>query len=201
MDSGSGGSSGDTDGYVMATATTNGTFTLVAQSYYMNGAGNYTLHLAKVPGAFVVSPGDNGGTLTNGAATPGTLNKGDLDMWSFDAVTGDKIQIRMGSPGLRPWLRLHGPTGVLIGSGLGSTSGDTDAAIAVTATNTGTFTVVAQSYYANLSSAYTLNLARIPAAFVVSSGDDGGGADQRPDPSRHEFIGRPGYVEFHRKRR
>jgi len=171
---GAGGGSGDTDAYVLETAATSGTFTVVAQAYYANGAGPYTLHLAKAPGQFVVSPGDEGGTLTNGAASTGFLTKGDLDMWSFDATSGDNLLIRMGAPGFRPWIYLYGPTGKLIGTGLGATSADTDALIATTATNTGTFTIVAQSYYYNLSGAYTLNLARIPGAFVVSPGDEGG---------------------------
>ncbi|MBP9900338.1 MAG: hypothetical protein KBH45_02690 [Verrucomicrobia bacterium] len=171
---GAGNGSGDTDGLVDATAPSNGTYTAVLESYYANGSGPYTIHLAKSTGAFVVSPGDEGGDLINGAANTGQITKGDLDLWRFDASVGDNISIRIGSPAFRPWLRLYGPTGVLFREGLAATSADNDTLISGRATNTGTFLVVAQSYYDSLSSPYTLHLAKMPGSYVVSPGDEGG---------------------------
>ncbi len=171
---GAGNGSSDTDALVDATAPSNGTYTAVLEAYYANGSGPYTIHLAKSTGAFVVSPADEGGDLINGAGNTGQIAKGDLDLWRFDASVGDNISIRIGSPAFRPWLRLYGPTGVLFREGLASTSADNDSLISGRATNTGTFLVVAQSYYDGLSGSYTLSLAKMPGAYVVSAGDEGG---------------------------
>lgn len=171
---GAGNGSGDTDGLADATAPSNGTYTAVLESYYANGTGPYTINLAKSTGAFVVTPGDEGGDLINGAGNPGQLAKGDMDLWRFDAAAGDNISIRIGSPALRPWLRLYGPTGILFREGLAATSADNDSLISGRATNTGTFLVVAQSYYDSLSSPYTLHLAKVPGSYAVSPGDEGG---------------------------
>jgi hypothetical protein len=171
---GFGSSSSDTDALLEAQAATAGTYTIIVQSYYANGHGPYTLNLAKVPGDFIVSSGDEGGELTNGAPNSGEITKGDLDLWKFEAATGDNILLRIGAPSLRPALRLYGPTGILIRSGLGASSSDTDASISAVATNTGTYTVVAQSYYQNRASLYTLSLAKIPGSLSSAPGDDGG---------------------------
>src|SRR5205814_2323420 len=106
-------------------------------------SGTYRIHLAKSPGAFVVSDGDEGGVLTNGATQTGTIHVGDLDMWSFDASKVDGIVVRIGevvddNRHFDPWIRLYAPDGRL----LDSQAGYGAAEIAVTATNTGTFTVV-----------------------------------------------------------
>ena len=174
IDVGAGAGSSDTDALVEAVATSNATFTVVVQSYYANGTGPYTIHLAKSTGAFVVSPGDDGGDLINGAATTGQIAKGDLDLWRFDANAGDNIALRIGSPGLRPRLQLYGPNGALLLENAGGSSSGTDARVYGTVTNTGTFLLVAQSYYYSRSSSYTLTLARVPGAYAVSPGDEGG---------------------------
>ena len=174
LDAASGTGSSSLDGLIQVTAATNGTFRVEASSYYRNATGAYLINLAKAPGAFVVSPGDEGGTLTNGAAAPGVINLGDMDMWSFEANTGDSIVLRMGAPGYRPYFQIFGPRGALLGTAAGSGSGDNDAYVSIRATNSGTFTVVAQSYYVNNNGPYTLHLAKAPGAFVVSPGDEGG---------------------------
>src|SRR2546423_13925910 len=53
--------------------------------------GGYLLTLAKGPGAFTTSAGDEGGALTNGATHAGAIYLGDLDQWSFTATQGDYI--------------------------------------------------------------------------------------------------------------
>jgi hypothetical protein len=171
---GAGGGSGDTDGLASAIAPTNGTYTAVVQAYYADGTGPYTIHMAKSTGSFVVSPGDEGGDLINGADTPGEITKGDLDLWRFEATEGENIVIRMGSPGFRPWVRVYGPTGKLFRESVAGGSSQNDAWVSGMVTNTGTFLVLVQSYYPSLSSAYTLSLVKAPGPYIVSPGDDGG---------------------------
>ena len=172
--SAAGSGSSSSDAPLTTIATSEGTYTVIAQSYYVNGTGAYTLNLAKVPGEFVVSPGDEGGALINGMATSGNWTKGDQDLWTFEATTGDNLFLRIGSPGIRPLIRLYGPTGILIATGAGGSSSDNDATVQTIATNNGTFTAVVQGYYENVSGPYTLTLAKIPGAIVYSATDDGG---------------------------
>src|SRR5207247_395806 len=104
-----------------------------------NDTGSYLLTLAKGPGAFATSAGDEGGDLTNGATHAGTIYLGDLDQWSFTATQGDYIALSMGevapvSAGFQPWIRLVSPTGVLLGNGIGTSA----VQIAATPPTTGT---------------------------------------------------------------
>jgi hypothetical protein len=163
-------------------ATNTGTYTVVVSSqFYDNTAsasGTYSLHLARVPGPFVVSPGEQGGALTNGTANPGALALGALNMWSFSANTGDNFELRIGTTNFTPRLDLYGPGGALIATAFINTGFNHDVALYQQATNTGTYTVVVSSqFYDNTSGAsgtYSLHLAQAPEPFVISTGDQGG---------------------------
>ena len=108
------------------TATQTGTYTVLvsAHSGFPSGTGGYASRLARVPGTFTVSPGDQGGALDNGANHSGEVVLGDLDVWTFTAATGDSVTLSIGEvePTLNfnPWIRLVGPTGTLIGSSFGA---------------------------------------------------------------------------------
>jgi len=166
-------SSGAHDAVLYLQATNTGTFTAITSSDFLDGSGTYTLTLAQMPEAFVVSPGDQGGTLTNGAVATGTISLGDLDMWSFAANAGDSLILRMGSSGFTtPRIDLYSPLGKLVGTF--ASSGAHDAVLYAQATNTGTFTAIASSDFLDGTGTYTLTLAQMPEAFVVSPGDEGG---------------------------
>src|SRR5438552_2044627 len=79
-------------------ALTAGTYTVVVSAIFAKQDGAYTLSLAQVPAPITVLTGDEGGTLTNGVATTGTIALGDLDIWSFTANAGDGLMLRMGAP-------------------------------------------------------------------------------------------------------
>ena len=71
-------------------------------------------------------------------------------MWSFDATAGDGIVLRMGATNFNPWIRLYDPNGALVGAAGSGFGGFVDPDLMVTATNTGTFTVVAGSLIADM---------------------------------------------------
>ncbi len=154
--------------------TNSGSFTVVVSSYFNNGAGAYNLSLAQAPEAFVVSPGDSGGTLTNGANNPGVIGLGGQDMWRFTGSAGDSIQLRVGAPAFTPRIDLYGPDGSLAGQYAVNNATFHDADLFLRLTNSGSFTVVVSSYFNNGAGAYNLSLAQAPEAFVVSPGDSGG---------------------------
>src|SRR6185436_11639140 len=96
---------------ISLTALETGTYTLAVSSndQGVDGTGTYTLTVAKAPGAFVVSPGDQGGAIHNGVQ-PGSIALGDLDMWSVTANQGSAIMLAMtkvsGTADFTPWIRL-----------------------------------------------------------------------------------------------
>jgi hypothetical protein len=168
------GNGGFVDVDLMATATNSGTYIAVVASYVVNTNGNYWLSLGKARAPIVVSPGDQGGPMTNGWKHSGALVKGDLDVWSFEANAGDGIVLRMGATNFNPWIRLYGPNGVLVGASGSGNGGFVDPDLMVTATNTGTFTVVAGSVTVNPNGNYTLTLARSSGQIFVTPGHAGG---------------------------
>ena len=111
--------------------------------------------------------------MVNGANATGTINLGDIDIWSFTANKGDNINLRVGTTNFDGWLQLFGPDGKLLATGTGA--GSTDAYIDnYTATNSGTFTVLVSSWYTTQSGTYALHLAQVPETFIVPAGDEGG---------------------------
>ena len=166
------------------TATNSGTYTvLMADSEYGDflGTGAYRLYFVQLPGAFVVPSGDDGGSLTNGGNFDGTIQIGDLDLWSFNANVGDRIVLRgaalTNTNNFEPWLRIYNPAGVLIADSGINDGGLLVEELALTATNSGTYTVLmADSEYGNFlgTGAYRLYFVQLPGTFVVPSGDDGG---------------------------
>ena len=163
---------------IAVTATNSGTFTVIVDDANgVSATGMYRLTLARSPGIVTITPGDEGGPMTNGAMHTGTIDAGDLDVWTFNANSGDAIVVRMGeitdtSGNFTPWVRLYSPDGTLLDSGFGASAGE----VSVTATNSGTFIVVAGDGNGALSGTgtYRLTLAKTGAPVVVSAGDDGG---------------------------
>src|SRR5438445_505556 len=82
---------------VFLKATNNGAFIVVAADATAGlvGSGPYRLTLAKTGDAIVTSPGDEGGPMNGSGLYNGTIDLGDLDLWSFDACAGDNIFLRM----------------------------------------------------------------------------------------------------------
>src|SRR5204862_415105 len=143
-------------------------------SYFPNNSGTYNLTLAQAPKLFVTLPADDGGTLTNGVNQAGTIDLGDLDLWSFTATAGDSLVLRMGATGFVPQIRLFGPDGALVGDGFTINGNNRDAQLFLQATNSGLYMVVVNSYFFNNSGTYNLTLAKSPGAFFTSPSDEGG---------------------------
>src|SRR5947208_474241 len=167
---------------VAATAPTSGTYTVIIGSYlggFYDGIGSYRLMLPQGPGAVVVSAGDEGGPMTDGATNAGSIYQGDFDTWTFTATQGDYIALSVGTvtqatAHFDPWIRLVSPTGVLLGNSFTQTGASN---IAATAPTSGTYTVIIGSYVGGFydgTGSYLLTLAQGPGAVAVSAGDEGG---------------------------
>src|SRR5947199_110103 len=143
--------------------------------------GSYLLTLAKGPGTFATSTGDEGGAISNEATPEGTIYMGDLGQWSFTATQGDYIALSMGevapaTAGFQPWIRLVSPTGVLLGNGIGTSAVQIATTPPPTGTNPFPFTTLFRSVSARNddTGSYLLTLAKGPGTFATSAGDEGG---------------------------
>jgi len=133
-----------------ARATNSGTFTVIAANYDSSsdgGNGTNQVTMGKSGSPIVVAPGDQGGSLTGAGAYNGSLLAGELDVWKFTACAGDSMVVGMSdlnrpAGDLDPYLRLYGPDGALLGSGIGTSTTE----VTAQATNSGTFTVIAANY-------------------------------------------------------
>ena len=159
-------------------ATNSGTFTVVVGDGNVGllGIGPYRLTLAKTGDPVVISPGDEGGPLTNGAMYTAEISYGDLDVWSFEASAGEHLLVRLGdlngTNSIYPWVRMFGPNGALLDESYGAYASEAT----FRATNTGTFTVVVGDGNNGLFGIgpYRLTLAKTGSPISVSSNDQGG---------------------------
>ncbi len=134
-----------------AVAPLTGTYTVVVASQTV-AAGDYILRLARSPAPFDVPGGDEGGPMSNGATHVGRIELADLDIWSFTAIQGAALSLRIDEipvgpgvpdPGFWPWIRVFGPTGSTVVCG--NCWGNTSAQMNATAPATGSYTVVVAS--------------------------------------------------------
>jgi hypothetical protein len=160
-------------------APTTGTYLVLVASLDpgFDGTGTYRLTMAHTRGKITVSPGDEGGPLTNGALHGGEVVKGDVDVWTFKAKAGQRIALHIGeivdNDDFRPWIRLWAPTG----ASLDDTSGTGAAVIDdVVAPTTGTYLVLVASLDPGFdgTGTYRLTMTHTPGPIKVSAGDQGG---------------------------
>src|SRR5690606_9918254 len=106
------------DAVLYLQTTNSGTFTVVLSSYYYDhstsASGTYGLSFVHAPGELQISPGDEGGNLTNGLVNICTNAIGDLDAWSFYGTPGDSNVFRIVTTNFTPRLRLYAPNGALL---------------------------------------------------------------------------------------
>jgi uncharacterized repeat protein (TIGR01451 family) len=172
------GSAGPHAAEVAAFLPQDGTYTVVVATNDsgFDAAGDYLLTLALVPGSPAVSPGDQGGALTNGAVDGGAIHVGDLDQWTFTAAAGSAILIRIGEIGgdsdLYPWMRLYGPNGAFVDGSAGPHAAE----VGAFAPLTGTYTLVVATNDSGYDAIgdYQITLALVPGSPTVSPGDHGG---------------------------
>jgi hypothetical protein len=144
--------------------------------------------MVHTPGPITVSPGDDGGPLTNGATHTGTITLGDVDVWTFTANAGERITVHIGQTAetddFRPWIRLWAPNGTTLGdiSGVDATVIDD-----IVAPVTGTYLVLVASFDAGFdgTGAYQLTMAHTPGPITVSPGDEGGALTSGVSRSGH----------------
>ncbi len=155
-----------------------GTYTVLVANSSSNqvSPAQYVLTMAKTPGPYAVSQGDEGGPLTNGSHT-GVLGVGDLDAWTVQAAANDSIVISLGKvpgsgpdPVFYPWIRLKGPDGSLLREDYASFSFQNSVQVDQRAPLTGTYTVLVANSSSNQVSpaGYLLTLSGPSSGFSIA---------------------------------
>jgi hypothetical protein len=156
------------------TATQSGTYQVVISAWHAGGAGTYKLYFAKAPSTFIVPPGDDGGALINGGSRSGTINRGDLDLWSFVAYSGQAISLRCSelsddTGNFAPWILVYNPDGSLAAQAIN----EADTQLSYTATQSGTYLVVISAWHAGGTGTYQLSYSRGPDPAKADFNHDG----------------------------
>ncbi len=169
--------SGSVSTDVVHTASVSGIFTVPLKdaSFTPDGTGNYEVYFTLSKGPFTVPPGDEGGPITSGERHTGTIDLGDMDLWTFEASAGQGIRLAVGETSgsdFLPLLLLYGPDGSVLESNSGTFSTD----VVITAAVAGTYTAVVQDGNFDVAGtgAYKLFLSVLGRSFTVPSGDEGG---------------------------
>ncbi len=130
---------------VRVTVTGTHTVLVAGRSGFQDGPGGYVLTIVKTPGTYTVSPGDEGGPMTNAVPHAGAIQVGDVDAWTFNAAQNDSIALSIGKvagggadPDFVPWIRLIGPDGAKLDDEFGNNIAEID----VRAPLTGTYAVL-----------------------------------------------------------
>ncbi|MBC8090099.1 MAG: hypothetical protein H7Z40_22810 [Phycisphaerae bacterium] len=160
---------------VIANAT--GTFTVVVASSDGGavGIGDYRLTLVKVPGVLSVSPGDEGGSITNAALHNGNIYLGDVDAWTITAAAGERIIVSLAEIGVfsatfQPHVRVSGPTGAQVSQ---NTQQFQAAQVDFYAPTAGTYTIIIGSFNLDGTGDYRLTVVKAPGTFTTSPNDEG----------------------------
>ena len=165
---------------IAAVAPLTGTYAVVISDDNADGddtdTGSYRLTLGKA-GVLSVSPGDEGGPMTNGANHSGSIYPGDMDVWSLSLSAGSILEVTLAKIGgtnvpFSPWIRILDPDGRIIRSVTNTLA----AQVYLTLAAPGTYTVLVASLDSGSDDAgsYILRLANPADPFIVPAGDQGG---------------------------
>ncbi|MEL7046668.1 MAG: hypothetical protein AAGL66_16890 [Pseudomonadota bacterium] len=166
-------SSGPTVGSLRTRATRSGLHSIIVRDDSRSsgdtgnddGAGPYRLYVAGIPGA------NEHGVLTNGGVASQNIDVGDIDTYTFRASSGERIFLQIADPtsaDLVPEVWLYAPSG----EALDVSSGLSVGSFRVSASETGTYTVLVRDNSRNSGStanddatgSYKLYLATAPGA-------------------------------------
>ena len=139
-----------------------GLYTVAVHNTLFEEPGNYRLRLAQVPRGFVIPEEDEGGRLNNGITESAVIDLGDIDIWTFEANTGNDINLKVddlsGSNAFVPALELYDPAGNL----MASTSGNLLAELNEVANTLGTYTALVMSNTREGNGDYQIRLTKTP---------------------------------------
>ncbi|HAV61625.1 MAG TPA: hypothetical protein DCY13_04580, partial [Verrucomicrobiales bacterium] len=144
------------------TPAASGVFSVVVDSALVEGTGSYRLFYLKLPGIIITPSGDDGAPLVSGNDHDGATSLGDLDVWTFDANTADRVTLDLrqlsGDTSYSPRARVFDPAGELVGyTSDPAASSTSQSALTLILPATGTYSVVIDASLVGGSGNYRLN--------------------------------------------
>nr|WP_246418140.1 putative Ig domain-containing protein [Haloferula luteola] len=171
-----GSSSNYWDQWVGFRADEPGRYVARLQMYYLErSSAAYRIELSSARTGAVPRAEDEGGPLTNGVAALGELERGDLDLWYFEAQAGDPVALRVASQQGSSddlQLRIYSPSGELLSE---ESTNYWDQNAAFQAPESGTYIArVGMFYLERTSATYRIELANGRPGAIPETGDEGG---------------------------
>jgi hypothetical protein len=190
-----------TSAFIDVTATTAGTYNVLARELNNNTTGEYRLHFEKLPFAGnATDPADGEGkslaSNTTTSAAIGTV--GDLDLYTFTAAAGDHVVLSVGegssaAVGFDPDITLYSPTGVQLEADSGATSGFIETSLNAA----GTYSVLVRELNDNTTGDYRLHFEKLPFAGSATDPADGEGKTLTSNTTTHAAIGTVGDLDLY----
>jgi hypothetical protein len=153
-----------------------GTYSIVLHDSLLNQEGSYSVTLVKVPGGATAPTDADGGALASGQSATGTFTpRADLDVFTFDGTTGDRVVITTAdytSNSTQTEIYLYPPDGgEAEASSLG---GFASHQLETRLLQTGTYRIVVHDANLDGEGSYAVSLAKIPGGTSAPGDADGG---------------------------
>ncbi len=138
-----------------------GTYTATVHDNNNDTAGDYAFSMVRAPGTQLVDSDSH--PISTGQGLIGTIDLGDLDVYTFHANASDQVTLLVGDTAggtfFGPRLTLYAPDGSIVADATGSTSVSINAP---TLTQSGTYTVVIRDSGYDSNGLYRLSMVRVP---------------------------------------
>ncbi len=147
--------------------TLSGTYTVLVKASDGGKFGDYNMTYAKVADPHPLPAGE--GVLTSGVTKSGTIIPGDLDVYTFSAITGDAVTINLArtTQFYKPEVDIFAPNGALVYDGPATGIEGYDLLLN-TFTQNGTYTVVVKSSDAASPGGYNLSYVKVSATHTLT---------------------------------
>ena len=150
---------------IRATATVDGTYTIVVSERSTFGSGDYRLS-AFVSGEPLITNGENS-ILASGQRVSGDLPFADFDAFTFSANAGEVVRMAAGAPiaNFQAEIEIFGPDGLLMENTQSVTTSNTE----FTAPSTGIYTALISDDFGTTASDYQVTLVILPTDEIVAN--------------------------------
>ncbi|MEM1222212.1 MAG: putative Ig domain-containing protein [Verrucomicrobiota bacterium] len=149
-------------------AAETGDYVVRLQAYYVEDISDlYRINISNSGATISGAAGDEDAVFSFGSTVNGSIVRGDMDSWQFDANSGDRISLSATSSGMRIWLRLLDPEQNQIAIISNTTSGSFSPILPMD----GQYTLRMQSWYVEDDGTYSMAVNRESAPVLESIGD------------------------------
>ncbi|MEZ4649118.1 MAG: FlgD immunoglobulin-like domain containing protein [Candidatus Eisenbacteria bacterium] len=175
--------------------TSNGTYTIVVEDSGLNDTGGYALALLNLTsGPYTTGSDPDGGVIASGEVKTGTNDVADLDVFTFNAATGDRIllgALATGGTSYNTNIVLYPP-----GGGAQIANSGTGDRLDMQVPATGTYIAVIEDWQNDQSGTYSLALLNVTSGPHTTGADPDGGSIASSEIKTGTFGTAPDFDAF-----